>query len=220
MSIRSSAGKFHGRSDSVQIYRRSFVERVHQLIAAGYSQLDRVTLNNQEEPAITGFLVREIRCYIESPTAPSWATHFTVHDDPPIESPGAAGKSRPRVDIEMERVQAGPRPRFQFEAKRLHTGASVSEYVGENGLQSFLSGRYAATHRDAGMLGYVQTRSVQDWLVRIQRKMDTTRSKLFLDAQGVVWQSRTDPLLAHSYSSLHQRPGMPIRIHHTFLECC
>jgi hypothetical protein len=182
--------------------------------------LDRSVLRDQEEPAITGFLVQEMRRYIESPQAPSWAVRFAVHDDPPINHPGTAGKRRPRVDIEMERIQQGPRPRFQFEAKRLYTRNSVREYLGEDGLLSFLAGRYAAEHQDAGMIGYVQVPPVRDWIGRIQERMERSRKDLSLEDEGDAWQSRADPQLQSSYSSFHLRLGRPIRIHHTFLECC
>jgi hypothetical protein len=176
-------------------------------------------LQNQEEPAITGFLVQEIRCFLESAGAPTWAAKFTVHDDPPINRPGTAGKTRPRVDFEIERIQFGPRPRFQFEAKRLYDKNSVSEYIGERGLGCFLSGRYAAGHADAGMLGYVQAQTVRDWVAKIQKRMEYARRELYLGEQQEVWQTRADPSFEDSFSSLHNRPGKPIRIHHTFLRC-
>jgi hypothetical protein len=221
MSISSRARKTHGRPGKSQIYRQGFVNLVHHLLAAGYLRLERTLLRDQEEPAITGFLVREIRKYIESPEAPKWAHSFAVHDDPPIDFPGTAGKLRPRVDIEMERIQPGPRPRFQFEAKRLYTGTSVSEYLGKNGLRNFLSGRYAAEHEDAGMLGYVQTQPVHDWVARIEKRMEDNHKELLLDdVTGGAWQRRTDPGLESSFSSLHRRPGKSILIHHTFLTCC
>ena len=220
MSIRSSASRHRGRPGSRRVYRESFLKNVHQLLAAGYSRLERPLLRDQEEPAITGFLVREIRGFIESAEAPSWAIRFAIHDDPPIDSPGAIGKARPRVDIEMERVQPGPRPRFQFEAKRLYRNNSVGEYLGEAGLQNFLSGRYAAEHDDAGMIGYIQVQPVQSWIMKIQERMEDARKELLLEEQGDIWQSRADPFIESSYSSVHLRPGRPIRIHHTFLTCC
>ena len=71
---------------------------------------------------------------------------------------GKLGKSRPRVDIEFERVVRGKRPRLRFEAKRLNsaTGHTVAKYLGEEGLGCFLSGKYPMMHAEAGMLGYVQ----------------------------------------------------------------
>jgi hypothetical protein len=190
------------------------------LLAAGYARLNRSILQNQEEPAITGFLVQEIRSFLESMEAPAWAARFTVHDDPPINHPGTAGTSRSRVDLEIERAQHGPRPRFQFEAKRLYNKDSVSEYLGEGGLGCFLSGRYAAGHDDAGMLGYVQAQTARDWVAKIQKRMEGKRRNLLLDEQEDIWQTRADPSFECSYSSLHNRPGKPIRIHHTFLACC
>ena len=93
-----------------------FVSRCHELLAAGYARLDRSVLQHEEEPAITGFLVRELRNFVESPEAPAWAARFAVLDDPPLNHLATAGKSRPRVDLEFEITQRGPRPRFQFEA--------------------------------------------------------------------------------------------------------
>lgn len=220
MSIRSSTDRSRGRPGKSEIYRRSFVAHVHELLAGGYSQLDRSRLKEQEEPAITGFLVQEIRRYIESPEAPPWAWMFTVHDDPPIHHVDKAGKARPRVDIEMERAQPGPHPRFQFEAKRLYSKDSIREYLGKGGLLSFLTGRYAAEHEDAGMIGYVQVPPTQDWVAGIQERMESSRQELSIDGEGEAWLSRADPRLESSYSSVHLRSGQPLRIHHTFLECC
>jgi len=220
MSIRSRGGGNLGQPGENQVYRQSFIAHVHQLLAAGYSRLDRSALRDQEEPAITGFLVREIRRYLEGPMAPPWAQAFTVHDDPPVEFPGTAGRSRPRVDIELERVQPGPRPRFQFEAKRLCRKGSIGEYFGKDGLQNFLSGRYAGEHEDAGMLGYVQVQPVQDWVEKVRLRMEETPEELLIDAGGEAWRSRADPQLMHSYSSFHRRPWKLLRVHHTFLECC
>ena len=219
MSIRSSADLIRGRPAENRIYRQSFVRRVHQLIAAGHSRLEWTNLRDQEEPTITGLLVKEMRQYIESSRAPSWAATLAVHDDPPIEYAGKVGRARPRVDIEFERIQPGPRPRFQFEAKRLNRAESVGEYLGKDGMGSFLSGRYAAKHGEAGMLGYVQLQPAQTWIVKIQRRMEESRKALYLDMEGDIWQLRTDPWFENSYSSFHRRPGRPIRIHHIFLEC-
>jgi len=220
MSIQSRAGGALGKPGENQVYRQSFVAHVHQLLAAGYSRLDRATLRDQEEPTITGFLVREIQRYLEGPAAPPWAQVFAVRDDPPVEFPGTAGRTRPRVDIEIERVQPGPRPRFQFEAKRLYRKGSIDEYFGKDGLQNFLSGRYAGQHDDAGMLGYVQVQPVQGWIGKIQQRMEDRPDELLIEVQDGTWRPRADSELEHSYSSLHRRPGRPIQIHHTFLECC
>jgi len=220
MSIRRSVERFRAQAGARQVYQRSFVAHVHQLLAAGFSQLEPKTLRDQEEPAITGLLVKAIRHYLEGPAAPQWSIAFAVHDDPPVEYQNRTGRARPRVDIELERAQPGRRPRFQFEAKRLYRGDSINEYLGEDGLLSFLSGKYAAEHEDAGMLGYVQEQPVRDWVARIQQRMKDGADGFFLDARKGTWRSRADPELEHSYSSLHMRAGRLLLIHHTFLECC
>jgi hypothetical protein len=124
------------------------------------------------------------------------------------------------VDIELERIQPGLRPRFQFEAKRLYRKWSIDEYVGKDGLQNFLSGRYAAEHADAGMLGYVQVQPVQKWIGKIQHRMEDQSREFFIEAREDAWRPRADSEFEHSFSSLHRRPGGPVQIHHTFLECC
>lgn len=218
MSIRSRSSRSFAWPAGGRLYRQSFVRHVHQLVAAGYRRLDKSTLSHQEETVITGLLVREIRNYVEGPMAPTWAASFAVHDDPPIESFGRLGRSRPRVDIELERVLPGPRPRFQFEAKRLYRWTSVSDYLGTGGLQNFTSGTYATGHADAGMLGYVQARSVQEWVDQIQERMEAMRQKLLLGLEGSAWSTRSYPELDNSYASLHQRSEGMIAIHHTFLD--
>ena len=57
--------------------------------------------------AITGKLVHAMRDAMADPQAPDWTTRYSIREDPPLNVPGRHGKSRPRVDIEFERVQHG-----------------------------------------------------------------------------------------------------------------
>ena len=164
MSIRASAGRNRGIPPARTAYRLSFVRAVHRLLAAGYARLTKpAALASKEETEITGLLVDGMRDAIEGPQRLAWASRYAVHDDRPISQTDRQGRSRARIDIEVERTMPGPHPRFQFEAKRLHRGDSVSEYVGDNGLGAFLDGTYASSCAAAGMLAYVQISDSKSW---------------------------------------------------------
>ena len=219
MANRDKAQKGPQLSKTAEAYRLSFVKNVHSLVASGFARLDAPKLVSSEEPDITGLLVDAIRAYVQSPRAPAWAVHFAIHDDPPLSTGVKLGKRRPRVDIEFERTQAGKRPRFQFEAKRLYIHSGVAEYTGKDGLGCFISGRYAAGHPDAGMLGYVQSESVSAWTVKVQKGLDNDRRKFRIKVNGPIWtQSKFG---SHSvYCSVHRRRSGPISVYHSFLKCC
>lgn len=207
------------RASAANAYRMSFVTRVHTLVAVGYARLDPQDLASREETEITGMLVDAIDEYLQSTQAPTWAHRFAVHDDRPLTSMGKLGKSRPRVDIELERTQRGPRPSFQFEAKRLYASGSVAAYVGDDGLGCFTSGRYAADHATAGMLGYVQSETVSAWTAKVEKGIRKAKKKLRIIDKCACWTSVK--LTGHaSYRSAHRRNPTPITVYHTFLKCC
>jgi hypothetical protein len=176
----------------------------------------------EREPVVTGELVREIRAYLESgAAAPSWAAYYTIHDDPPRSVSGKLGIARPRVDIEFERVVPGPRPRLQFEAKRLDTptGHTVSGYLGKDGLGCFTSGRYPMKHHEAGMLGYVQSETEQIWADRIALALLKEKAKYLATAPPFSHQ-RVYGLLRYTYRSHHRQDERAeiIIIHHILLR--
>jgi len=69
-------------------------------------------------------------------------------------------------------VERRPRPKYHFEAKRLRKPQSIKDYCGEDGLQCFLSSRYAQESDEAGMLGYVQCDNISTWVERLQLAID------------------------------------------------
>ncbi len=222
MSVLSSADGPNGHSGNSGPYRRIFVKQVHLLIALGYARIDLESFRNAQEPAITGELVRQIRLVIEDRDSPShfWAHRYAIHDDPPQNIPGLQGKKRPRVDIEMERTQRGPHARFQFEAKKFPVGRkdAVGEYIGENGLGSFISGRYAETLDDAGMLAYVQSGSVTDWIEKVKTRLEKQRDSCELDEEWAKAQIVED--IENCYRTVHYRKriGGRLVVYHSFLS--
>jgi hypothetical protein len=209
-----------GQSAKRTVYTASFRRHVHLLVGMGYDRLVPPTYQTSEETAITGELVDAMRAAMAEVTAPVWVGHYTIHDDPPLSLGGRLGKHRQRVDIEFERVILGKRPRFQFEAKRLCDHSTDSDYCGENGLGCFLSGEYAPEHREAGMLGYVQTQDEPTWATRIKVRLQAEPKKFQLRPNGGWKRVQTDSGLSFTYRTRHGRKNKlgPITISHVLLR--
>jgi len=201
--------------------RASFVEHVHTIVANGYALLDPVKLAKEHEPVITGDLAKRMTEFAEDPGGPDWARHYEIHDDPPQNVAGRRGKHRPRVDLEIVLVsgQSGNRPRFQFEAKRLYRDTSVGDYVGKKGLGMILEGTYAHEHHNAGMLGYVQSRSAKEWADEIGAKLNSDKRKYEICEGGDFRPFRTNAIPKDLYRSRHERKtaASPISVSHVFL---
>jgi len=148
------------RSDNRPDYEPSFVRRAHDVLSMGYARLHGPSFVRHEEEQITGELTRAMQAAVQDPDAPRWAKHFWPSEETRVHEPGRLGKHRRRIDIEIMQHGLTRRPRFRFEAKRLHDSASRREYFGDGGLGCFLDGTYAKDDQTAGMLGYVQEGSV------------------------------------------------------------
>ena len=84
------------------------------------------------------------------------------------------------MDIEIERHHRGPRPCLGFEAKRLGHGYTIGGnrgYLGDEGLAAFLSGYYPTTHGEAGMLGYVQEKTSEEWSAKLAKELSRNSIK-------------------------------------------
>jgi len=170
-----------------------------------------------KEPDITGELCREMRAWMATDDAPRWITNYTVLDDPNVDIEEKYGASRPRIDIEIERVQRGPRPCFRFEAKRLGPQHPVSGYLGKDGLLALLDGHYPLTHPEAAMLGYVQQENSEHWFSQIATKISKKSTEHFFNTESGFEEDRTMRPLK-SRLSRHSVEGRGIAVWHTLLE--
>jgi len=205
-------------------YQASFRKRVFQLLKWGYDRLDTLSFKNSEEEDITGELVKEIKELLQDRSSPKWMGRFTIHEEPRVNTPDLKGKRRKRLDIELERVSIGPRPRYPFEAKRLceNSHATMKRYLGSEGLGEFLVGNYAADVDEAGMLGYVQSNTPSEW--------STKANNIFITHPGLVktcpdgkWAKVNNFTYPdHCFRTKHHRISVerPIVIYHLFLAFC
>jgi hypothetical protein len=200
-------------------YEYVFVQRVHQLLGMGYATLQPAEFANAQEEDITGELARAMDSVLDSSGAPQWTDLFSIHEEPRIHDPNRKGKKRRRLDIRIDCSENRPRTRFRFEAKRLGPNHGVSTYLGIDGLQCFIDGRYARDDRTGGMLGYVQEGNCDLWAQKIGMAISKRKDKLGL-VKTSPWRSEklTDKT-PFTYRSGHERPdvGQPIEIYHTLL---
>jgi len=109
-----------------------------------------------------------------------------------------------KMDIEFECHRRGVRPRLGFEAKRLGNGKAAGDYLGAEGLAAFVSGYYPTTHGEAGMIAYVQERSVDSWATKLCSEL-TRHEKAHSLIGGWVPHERCTG--QSTYSSTHQLTG-------------
>jgi len=211
--------QLRGRSANTGELRQVFIRRVHQLIKLGYDRMAPKDFQLEEEPAITGELVRRIDEVCDDPRSNDWVTSFSVHDDPPVHSPTRKGKQRCRVDVRLDSSDCRPRQRFSFEAKRLDATHSGKKYLGRDGLGCFLWGDYASEEDTAGMLGYVQSGNPQLWAKKIDALLAKSPQSYAVMTE-CRWEQQTLPAgCEHTYRSRHMRkkPDRPIDVHHILL---
>ena len=97
-----------------------------------------------------------------------------------------------------------------------------NDYLGEDGLQCFLRGRYAHESDEAGMLGYIQCDNISIWVERLQLAIDQScqdkNEILLLSPQRNV---RIVDAFPQEWMSKHDRhTGKSIVIHHILLDYC
>jgi hypothetical protein len=222
MSIASKAWKRAGASANRPDYRAGFLRDAHRLIARGYTRLIPSSLNKTEEEVVTEELVVAINEAIEAPGAAAWMQRYHVVDDRRVRHPKRRGKKRPIVDIEITNIKSVRRPRFHIEAKRLDRRHAVGLYVGRKGLGCIIAADYARENDDAGMLGYVQSATCEDWAAKIRKKLLENRKAHQL-VDGSVWEtSKLTPELTHVFRTQHNRPSLarPVDVYHTLLLFC
>jgi hypothetical protein len=202
-------------------YRRIFRKRVFQLLKQGYDRLDPAAYQNAKETVITGELKKEIEAVIWDRSSPRWVSQYYVIDERPINYPGRYGPDRQRIDIELRRCERGRHPRIPFEAKRLaaNTSATIGEYLGPEGLGEFLAGNYGRDEQVAGMLGYVQTHSVERWSRQANHRLSQAPDNYQLYPDCCWTSENIIPELDACYRTKHYRSSgkSPIIIIHCFL---
>ena len=192
--------------------------RIHALtlISLGYARITPARFATAEEDTITGELAREMKAAIENETAPEWTEHYSIAEQVRANTAGKEGKSRPIVDIELERHKQGRRPRLRFEAKRLGPNHNAANYFGDGGLEAFVTGYYDRTHNDAGMLGYVQSLNEAEWATKLSAESKQRSSLLSITQEWSAFSRAECP--PHTFHTCHQdHSGNDLDVFHVLL---
>jgi hypothetical protein len=210
----------YGASANAEELRYVFIKRVHQLLELGYRRMDAKAFAREAEPVITGELARAMNSAIDDNLSPQWVHYFQVQDEQPVNDGIRKGKHRKRIDIGVQSSRPRPRDHFSFEAKLLGPNNRLRDYLGQDGLQCFLRGDYAASERGAGMLGYIQSGSEKNWGEKLQAALRDPHDKHQVcdDCHGLEYQFKDGPLYTYHSRHIRQTAGSRIDIFHTFLS--
>ncbi len=210
----------HGDALSILLHEVYAAElRVHAvtLIWLGYRRLKIAALCTAEEDDITGELVRAMKLVVQDPSSPDWVDHYEIREQVPQNVAEKRGKRRPKMDIEVERHQRGPRPCLGFEAKRLGRGAAIGGYLGSEGLGAFLGGYYPTTHGEAGMLGYVQEKTRDEWSARLGQELSVNSSRHRIARGGELQAFHVEVAMPAFRSGHTDTAGKPLLVIHVLL---
>jgi len=210
-------------------YRATFLRHVHRLQQLGYESLTPSDFKNAEEDDITGELCKHMKLLTEEQPTERWMPRYSVHDQDPVNdvvNPETGkvrrGKHRPKLDIRLVSKSHTPNVRFCIEAKRLYRSDSVKQYTDDEGLGAFVAEYYAEHDDAAGMLGYVQSGSVAEWLSKLEQVLSLETS-LEKGLHGEVWSLCRFPKgPPDTYLSLHRRnkSGRKLDVFHVLFAFC
>jgi len=200
--------------------RLAFIGNAHRLLARGYDRLPRRGYCHRDENFLNQVLVAALRDAVADPNAPHWAIHFSVHEKRKQNDGQRLGNSRLELDIVFERTRRGEHPRFSIEAKRLGLTHPVSKYLGSEGMGEFISGRYAREHDEAGMIGYVQSKTVNRWGSSLARELGESPGKYDVEPDGKWHRLRFPDGPEETFQTRHARSGErgPMTVYHTLLD--
>jgi hypothetical protein len=222
MSIKEQYKLNINQSDDSSDHIASFHRDALYLITAGHKKLieNGTDYSNEDEPNITGELVRCTNEYIDSASSHDWTSRYDVKDESPENTKGRLGKGRKKVDIVCTLTGKKPRSRIKFEAKRLKNPSfTSSKYFGETGLGEFISGNYAPECDTAGMLGYIQSDDCDYWAEQIPDTLKKREKEVCL-IKGNQWQKADFENIDYCYKTLHNRPSInrELQVFHLLLD--
>jgi hypothetical protein len=201
-----------------QVYAEELRLHAVMLIWLGYRRLNAHSLTKAVEDNITGELVREMAFVAADPSSPDWVEHCEIHEQARQNVAGKRGKDRPFIDIEIRRHRRGSHARVSFEAKRLGHGNTIGSYLGDEGLAAFLSGYYPTTHGEAGMLGYVQEKTNDEWSAKLAQELSRKSTQHRIAEGGELQGFDAGPAMPAFRSGHTDTAGKSLLVIHVLLS--
>jgi len=222
MAISTQARTAVGESTDAGDYKAAFHRDALTLIIDGYGKLPDGTndYSNEDEPNITGELVRCANEHIDCLSSPEWTKFYDVTEENPEHAQERKGKQRKRVDIVCTLTGTKPRSRMKFEAKRLkNPGFPAGKYIGQDGLGEFISGNYAPELSVVGMLGYIQSHDSRHWAQELSNVLEREKTQVCLQ-KNTRWEEAGFINMDHCYKTRHNRPTVKrdLLVYHLLLD--
>lgn len=205
-----------------------FIERVHQLLQAGYESMKQNEIeefNRKTEPDITAGLAMRIQQLLDDRAVPNISRAWSVADNAPehqrhlplTKQPPAKQLKLPDLNFRF----AGQRDAlyFRFEAKKLAGTGDYADLISHDaGLGRFLRKVYGREDAAGGLLGYVQTESTEIHAERVRTALAANPKRYKITRNGdwsiVAWKN--GPKCCFRTVHLRDR-GPEIVIFHSFL---
>ena len=173
-------------------YHAIFVQRVHQLLEAGYQRMKatkpKPPFEFWAEEEISGELARHIEGVRDEFSQP-WMRFYSLAPERHVdeahlrEVKRRMGKRRKRLDFQFTCCQRTPVHRFIFEAKSVKQ-SGTAQLLDEAGLGRILRGQYARDDAAAGLLAYVQLGSVGIYVSALKDELAAHGANYGLTADG------------------------------------
>lgn len=204
-------------------------EDAHQLLAWSYADTRPRLATARDEYEMTGLLADGMEARINCSETDYRYTRYAIHNEKPTSPSGQLGKTRPRLDIQIELCGVRPKPHFTFEAKRLRDDANsgirdtMRHYLGDEGICRFVNGHYSPESSEAAMLGLIQAHDSAFWMAHVGHAFaseDSNRGPKAFGLIAALQPANVIPEFPDEHVSVHARPsGSEIRIFHLFIDC-
>lgn len=200
-----------------QWFPEGFVPEILDLVLATWKKL-RLRRDVRLEPRITNLLNQAIEDeYTRQDKA--WYVHPEIKDADPV-----TGKEISRTDIRLyHRGIPGQKLYFALEAKRLHveagdrTRASYGDYVGNEGMMCFITGKYSQAAPAGGMLGYVMDGDLKRAASGLSDAISSRSTELRLEVGSQYKASPLMPRHPWNGETHHKRVNGMFAMYHLLL---
>lgn len=216
------------RTRSWANYRIRFREDTHWLFGQGYSEARHQINGNCLENHITGMIVVAINGILDAPQTPARIRkYYSVYEEEMLLDPAGVrvANARRRADIRLRHSVRAPRRIYLFEAKLLRGGTrggstALRAYLGTGGLHQVLTDpSYLLKVTEAAMVGYVQSRRVQDWKAEVISELNgtsKTRLQVISGPLNITVVSALPDTLISEHVNGH---GEVVPILHILIDC-
>lgn len=200
----------------VGFFPDDLIPEILNLVLAAWRKFDKPKSDEKEEPITRRFrlaLVGEKNRH---------ALPFSIWHESPELPDEKTGEETGRVDI---RFLHGYREDvyFAFECKRLNIDypsgfqSNAGEYVGDDGMMCFITGKYGKGLKSGGMIGYVMDGKVPKAIQAVQQAILKKGKTLRLRGRTGVGPCSPLPGVKSAKETHHSLPNRDFEIYHLFL---